>query len=337
MASVTQKHGDKKIVYLDQNWLSDIAKAVRVESASSVNREYFTELYNVVLEAIADDKVVCPTAPMHTSESNFDAKRSADFLSVDNAISRGLSFNESDQISHDQLLMAASAFAGTEQANAPWWWVPFNRDPDVSDSTLPRPSSGIEVFVTVEAWVNEERRMRNQIGAPLYRKYKDDRKAIKLLYRNEVAFSRCQLFREGHFGIADALSLAGDVPVGFDVLYQQSVLRQQRRILEINGICDRGAGIAAFMTSDEFAHAPYLSIRAKLMAADIVNNADRRPEDSLLSDFNIAATVIPYVDVFATENYLAELLRTTRVDTEFECKVYTMRQRDALLDYLAAL
>ncbi len=337
MASLTQNHGDKKIVYLDQNWLSDMAKAVRLESASSVNREYFTELYNVVLEATADDKVICPTAPMHTTESNFDAKRRADFLSVDNTISRGLSFNESDQISHDQLIMAASAFAGTEQANTPWWWIPFNRDPDVADSALPRPSSGIEVFVAFEAWVNEERRMRNQIGAPLYRKYKDARKALKLSYQDEVKFSRRQLFHEGHFGIAEALSLAGDVPAGFDVLYHNSVTRQHMRTLEISGICDRGAGITAFMTSDEFTQAPYLSIRAKLMAADIVNYADRRPENSLLSDFDIAATVTPYVDIFATENYLAALLRTTHVDTEFECKVFTMRQRDALLEYLTAL
>lgn len=203
-----------------------------------------------------------------------DSKRSADFRSVDNAVSRGLSINPSDQISHNQLLEAASRFARVESSDKPWWWIPFNR---------------------------------------------------------------FQLFREGYFGMTEAISLAGEVPAGFDVIYQTAAWQQYNRIMEIRQICDKGAGLAAFVSSNEFIEAQYLSVRAKLMAADIVYNAHRSPETSLLSDFDIAATVIPYVDVFATENYLAELLRITRVASDYGCEVYTMRQRDEFLAYLLRL
>ena len=332
-----QRRGRKRVAYLDQNWLSDMTKAVRLDGSPRVDKGYFTELYKVILRAIAEDRIVCPTSPTHMSESNLDSRRSADFRSVDNAVSRGLSFNPSDQILHNQLLESASKFAGVRLSDEPCWWTPFNRDPDVPYSTLPDHPNGVEVFVTVEEWVNEERRMRNQISAPIYREYKESRKEINLSYLDEVAFSKYQLFREGYLGMTEAISQVGKAPAGFNEIYQMAVLRQHNRIIEIKQICDKGAGLAAFVSSDEFADVPYLSVRAKLMAADIVYHASRSPESSLLDDFDIAATVVPYVNVFATENYLADLLRVTGVATDYSCTAYTMRQRDKFLDYLPKL
>ncbi len=334
---LTQQRSQKKIIYLDQNWLSDLTKAVRLDGSSPVDKACFTQLYEVMQRAIAEDKIACPTSPHHMSESNFDSKRSADFRSVDNALSRGLSFNHSEQISHYQLLGAASRFAGVDFPVEPWWCLPFNRDPDTLDSTLPRSRTGIEVIVTFLQWVSEERRLRDQIQGPMYREYKDFRRAFKLSYQDEVIFTIHQLFREGYFRLSDALAQLGDTPADFGEIYHTAVLRQFSWLMEIKGICELGAGLPAFVRSSEFANVPYLSIRAKLMAADIVRNGRRNPENSLSADFDIAATVVPYVDVFATENYLAELLRGTRVANDCECSVFTMRQKDEFLDYVSRL
>ena len=76
-------------------------KAVRLDGSPRVDKVYFMELHKVIQRAVATDKIVCPTSLLHQVESNFDSRRNADFRSVDNAVSRGLSFNSSDQISYN--------------------------------------------------------------------------------------------------------------------------------------------------------------------------------------------------------------------------------------------
>ena len=89
-----------------------------------------------------------------------------------------------------------------------------------------------------------------------------------------------------------------------------------------------------FLDSPQFANSPFYSIYAKLRAADIVRFPDKEPEPSLLDDFQIIATVLPYTNVFATENYMAELIRQTRIDEEYGCRVFTMREKQEFLEYL---
>ena len=92
-----------------------------------------------------------------------------------------------------------------------------------------------------------------------------------------------------------------------------------------------------FFVSPRFSNTPFLSIRSKLMAADIAHYPYLKPEPSLQDDFSIVATVLPYVDVFATDNYIAELIKQTRVGIEYDCRVFTMRQQGDMLEYLAEL
>ena len=103
---MAQQHGQKKVVYLDQNWLSDLAKA-HLDGDVRVDKPYFTDLFQAVQGAIAEDKIVCPTSPLHESESNLSSQLNVDIRSMDNALSRGLSFNPSEEIWDKQLLEAA--------------------------------------------------------------------------------------------------------------------------------------------------------------------------------------------------------------------------------------
>lgn len=333
---MARQRGRKKIVYLDQNWLSDMTKAYLNEGAR-VDKGYFTQLFMAMQRGIAEDRIICPTSPLHESESNFSSRLSTDLRSMDNGLSRGLSFDYSHEICDRQLLEAASKFAEVDTVEEPWWQIPFNRDPDLPDSTSPRLTSPLEVFLTVQPHVNEKRRVRNEVATPMYRQYKKTRTERNLSYSKEVEFSRTQLFCE-HFNIFDnaELILKQASPLWESMVPAQH-LERQMRLVELAKICDQGEGIAQFMLSKEIANSPFLSIRSKLMAADIAYESLRVPEASLLDDFDMAATVVPYADMFATENYLAELLRKTGVARDHGCNVYTMRQKDNLLDFLSGL
>ena len=328
--------GRKKIIYLDQNWLSDMAKAQRNEDVR-VDKPYFTELFKAIRQAITDDKIVCPTSPLHTSESNLSSKLNVDIRSTDNAISRGLSFNPIEEVCHQQLLDAASKFGGTKPSSEPWWRTPFNRDPAFPDSMVPRTEDSLEVFLTVPNLVDEDQRVRNEVIAPMYGQYKGRWAKFNVPYHAAVEFLRIQLFRE-HYCIFDNAEpvLRQSFP-DWDIIHSSVFRERQQQLAELSQICNNGERIVSFLSSDCFKDAPYLSIHAKLMAADIVYHGNRKPEGSLMDDFDMAATVVPYVNVFATENYLAELLRKTGVARDYGCTVYTMRQKDKFLDCLSRL
>ena len=331
-----QTHGKKPVVYLDQNWLSEITKA-HLGLEANVDRSYFLELYRVIQNGVAQDRFVCPTSYFHESESTSSFQLNTDLRSVDNTLSRGLSFNSNVGISHEQLLQAASEFSRVEGSFEHWWRIPFSRDPDTPDSTLPRPTGGIEVYLTIEEMVRERRRVRNQVSAPMYQKYKEFRKGVDLSYKEEIEFSRLQLLKESYVGLGKAISLLGETPLGLEAIHWITVMEQEQRFRDIVQICSMRDGFKAFLSSGAFYAAPFLSVRAKLMAADIVYESSRMPEPSLLEDFDIVATILPYSDVFATENYIAELLRKTKLAEEYCCRVFTMRQKDDFLNLLSSI
>ena len=91
------------------------------------------------------------------------------------------------------------------------------------------------------------------------------------------------------------------------------------------------------MDSSQFLRVPLLSNYAKLLEADKLKFPNRKVEPSLQDDFRIAAMVIPYSKVFATENYLAELIKQTGISEEYDCDIYTMRQKQDLLSEITRL
>lgn len=119
--------------------------------------------------------------------------------------------------------------------------------------------------------------------------------------------------------------------------YLAVAMRQLKRQEQLVQICEKGEGFPAFLESSQFAGVPFLTTYAKLRTADIVRFKGRKLEASLLTDFSWVATVLPYTHVIATENYIAELIKQTHLGSDFNCHVFTMREKDSLLDYLANL
>ncbi len=330
------KGSKKKIVYLDQNWLSNITKA-HLDEETRVDRAYYSRLFEALDHAITEDRIVCPTASFHERESNLSSRLNTDFRSMGNFLSRGLEFNHIHILCHEQLLEAATVFVGESTSARPWWQIPFNQDPDVPDSSLPRSASGLEVFVTIQSLVDEDRRIKTRVSSPMYKQYKESRARYGLNYQDEATFSRIQLLKEHYYAFENAESIVMEAFLDGGPILAETIREQKLGLVELGKICDTAGGIGQFIASKDFESAPFLSTRAKLMAADVVYDSAREPESSLLADFDIAATVVPYVDVFLTENYLAELLRKTKVDNDYGCRVFTMRRKEDVLLYLSEL
>ena len=91
--------------------------------------------------------------------------------------------------------------------------------------------------------------------------------------------------------------------------YSDNALQAILRYVELERILGQGGGLSRFLTSPQFESVSYVSIVTRLRAADIVYFPERDPEPSLIDDFSIAGTALPYSDMFATENYMAALIK----------------------------
>ena len=333
---MNHKRGKKKIVYLDQNWLSEVTKAYLVPPRSSDN-EFFAELAKLLLNGVSQGRLACPTSKFHERESQYDRVLDADLRSVAEQFSFGLSFNPSINVSHTQIVDAALNFSGLTSTPKPWWLTPFDRDPDSSTDISLGKGKRPRFFLTDEEFVGESRKTKNEITAPMYHRYKKKRMEEDPSYEEEVAYGLRHFFRESYPVDEETKALIQQAVPHWNSQLSDYHSQQELRLLEIAKICEKGAGFELFLSSEALASAPFLSTRAKLVAADIVHNSSRKPEPSLLADFDIASTVVPYADVFLTENYLAELLRKTRVAEDYGCRVFTMRQKKDALKYLSQL
>ncbi len=327
------RQGSKPIVYLDHNWLSEITKA-NIDGKRSVDRTYFLELFNVLQEGVNSGRFAVPKSGFHESEGSLSSELDESLQSVANELSHGLTFNPYHDISHEQLKEAAMSFAGLDIPDRPWWAIPFDRDPDAPAADSHFVESPFKVHLRSESLIEERRRLRNEESAPRYRIFKESRKNS---YQDEIRFQRLQLFWEGYRGVSVAIQEPNVTAPGWEAINQLVASQYEQRWLEITRIINQGPGSLPFLFSTEFLSVPFLDIRATLMAADIARYADRSPEPSFQDDMSIVATILPYSDVFATENYMAELIRQTKLGKDYPCQVFTMRQRREFLRYLHGL
>ncbi len=329
-----QRRGKKPIVYLDQNWISEITKS-QIIGRLSKDSAFYSHLSSALHTGVSNGKFACPTSEFHHREASFSPKLRAPISFVVGTLSRGLSFNSYIHVNHKQLLAAASEFAGQDVPRTPWWYVPFNRDPDISVQQSPDISSR-EHPIMVE-YSKEAKQTRDGIQTSLSRKFKGEVWKEGHSYEEAVRLGRVQMFRELHFGVTDAVQRGFFKTSQYEPLFTEVGKEALRRYYELEWICNQGDGIEMFLESCQFSNTPFISIFAKLRAKDILSYHDDEPEPSQMADFHITALVLPYADMLATESYFAELIKQTHLDQEYNCRVFTMRQKQDFLDELSQL
>ena len=329
-----QRRGEMPVVYLDQNWMSETTKS-QIVGRPNRDKAFYSQLSSALHSGVSEGKFVCPTSEFHHTEASFNPDLRAAIPLVASALSRGLSFNSYIHVNHKQLVAAASEFAGQDVPSTPWWHIPFNWDPDAPAQWSPDLSNR-EYPIMID-FAEETKQIRDGLQTTLYRKFKNEVRKEGRSYEEAVELGRIQIFRELHFGVADATEQGFFKAHRFGQLYSSEGPEALGRYNELEMICEQTSGIEMFLKSCHFTNTPFLSIFAKLRAADLVRFFNHEPQPSQMADFHIAALVIPYADMFATENYMAELIRQTGLDKDYDCNVYTMRQRKDFLDVLQAM
>ena len=330
-----QRHGKKPVIYLDQNWISNPAKA-EFDEGRITEQPYFSALFKTLEQGVINNRFVCPTSKFHEYEASLGSRVKDTLWRITGRLSCRLSFNGHSLVMHRQLLQAISEFVGQDTIDDPWWSIPFNEDPDLPSPRLDPYYNIVHVPLTDEFW-QEEKMRRDDVQTPLHREFKQTKWKKDLDYLKAVELQRKKFFLDFYLSPLEPLRPGYKLERPLTSMELVGLSELHKATMQLWTKAEPGGGLGAFLESSEFSKVPFLSNFAKLMVADKMKFPDKRVEPSQQDDFRIAAMVLPYAKIFATEHYLAELIKQTGIGDEYGCHVYTMRQKQELYSEITRL
>ncbi len=302
----------KTILYLDQNYVSHLTKArlgVKVNLAA-----YYENLYDALREAVRENAVVCPVSQFHYAESELDPRLAPEIYRTLEDLYCGVECRSFPEIIQTQAAAALRDFLGMRQPRRPKWKDPFNRDPHSRFDGNAEPvdhSRSAALSPAIEAL--HRRRRQSEPGG--------DVEAQKRFEARQFVFDAyLSPFLNRADGATDALTAPGP-----DVL--RHLLRAYREV------AGREAGneeLTAFLRSKHMLGVPFVDIYSSLRAGMAVWGEGRKLRGSDLNDVLIAATVLPYCDVFATDGHVKQLILALKLDKRYEVTVFGSRKADVL-------
>lgn len=117
------------IVYLDQNYLSNMAKARLGFPMNKLDAEFWQSLLADLEAAVSADNIACPESQFQRKEARLDSRVGQAVGRIINELSWGLGFNPWQVILRLQIEDAAFRFLGKTPPRIQKWSVPFNSDP----------------------------------------------------------------------------------------------------------------------------------------------------------------------------------------------------------------
>jgi len=308
----------KSIVYLDQNFVSNLAKERYREDWKDSLADYYRQLNDLISDLTDRDIIVCPTSSFHTEESELGQRVRSFLWHFVEQLGYGLSFKTAPEIMQHQIVAAARAYCGIPAMQCTAWKVAFNHDPQVPVGQLTRPA--LLINIPNEQDFNEYIRLSRTSIANEYRDYKSHCRGKRKAYSDELEAQKKQFVFE-IFNPRTALNVkSSNLEVLFNLLGLAGIIEFHNTVKEI---FQQGTNPEEFFDSSQLFNCSYIHIWASLMAADIFFHPEKKPTMSLFMDFEIVASVLPYTDILATDSYMSELIRNAKLLDRFSAKIFS--------------
>lgn len=317
------------IVYLDQNYLSNMAKARLGSIEKQADIGFWLSLFDDINKAVLNDKIACPRSSFHRYEAMFDRRLEDAIRCVIDELSWGLKFRPSgpyELILESQIEDAAREFLGKQPEKREPWTIAFESDPQAPVESRMHDILGSKGRISVHLSLSDEivehdRQLKSRYveEEDKYRKLDD---ALRRTYDIDVFLYEKMSFVSSHF------------------LPRQAIIsidkhRQLTRLWE--GLARVGIELsdttlaADFLESDELLNIPYIDIFCSANAAIIEHFPDRKCKGSDLYDVEILASTLPYCDVVTTDSFMKEILvKILHFDGKYKAKIFSATKVDRL-------
>lgn len=290
----------KTIIYLDQNYLSNLTKA-RLKGNDHPN---YRQLYDLLREAVHANAIVCPASPSHYNESQMDPHLIPDIYGTLEELYCGVEFHYFVQIVQAQATAALYGHLAIPQPRQPEWKAAFKSDPyspfDGKIERINRSGHALLIEQLRSTKANYEKEPNPApTGNLLAQKRYEARQFIDFFYPLP------------HPDLSiDAL---GDLEPVFSKLLGRKPTREEK---------DK------FLRSEEMMTAPFIDIYASLRAAMICWNRKRIPHGSDLEDVMAESMVLHYCDVVTTDAFMKSLIGQLELDQKYSARIFSAQETD---------
>jgi hypothetical protein len=291
------------IVYLDQNYLSNMAKA-RHDRMKGEEAVFWHSLFDELKTAVLADKIACPASEFHTTEAMYDRRLEEPIRQVIDELSWGLEFHQRDDILETQISSAALIFLGKNEGNKETWATAFESDPHAPVQS----------------------RMQNILGGK-------GRINVHIPFSDKVVEHDRQLKNKYVRG-EEFFAKHGDVCSDWDEevsAQKMSLIDSWRKQGKIGINYPDHATATKFLKSEELLNSPYINISSSINTARAKHYPNRRNKGSDLYDVITLATVLPYCDVVTTDSFMKEILvKILHFDDKYKAKIFSATEQDQL-------
>jgi len=288
----------KLIIYLDQNFISEIAKLSLKDKKGRINPKFET-LFDLIEKGADQEKFVVPDSWIHQMETPALKNKVLEDLIVSRLKNVGqVSFNTPWEIKDSQFINSLLAFLNKESARgSELWEEAFKENPDKRmenfDITVRMPFLNWNIFSAEGTKTLQD--IRNS-GVKYLDQYELEIEATRQDYKNKLKDDfKYNLL---HYGISEEEA-------------------------------------KNYIDSDEFVKIPNLDIFTKLWLKDL-SNTGRQGKDSDHNDVEMISAHLPYIDVLATDTYWSSQIKELGLDKNYRCRVFSMKDKelDEFIDLL---
>ena len=331
----------KKIVCLDTNFVSDMAKS-RLGLIQDARGYLLRDLYSRLASLVSDNKIVCPCSVFHDVESQLCPDELMDEIrGAISVLSGGIRWHHWQTILAKQVMSALHSYSGRDgELAARDWREALSEDPDQhltigyairAEYQVP----GEEVDAMRSAKQEYVLNMRTLPVRETGRGYQD--------YLEEEARSFGIIYTRPIAQLVAALE-AGDptqIPSAFDAACP--TFRLYEWYLSFGGADRRPLALdskfLAFFASPAFKRVPSVHILASLYAALRFYYPSRTPRSGDANDVRMVAAYMPYCDILATDKFVRDITSRLALEREYAVAVYSLGPKDLphLYQHLATL
>lgn len=330
------------IIYLDQNYLSNMAKARIGGIKDDGQAKFWQSLFDDLREAVLTDKIVCPEAEFHLTEARYDNRLWEPIIKIIKTLSGGLQLRPWRDIVEYQVKDAAIKFLKGMPEIRDAWTEAFMSDPNRKylDRIKDVETGKLRLWIHVPLTDDDIQIERQRKTA-----FKEQaRKMLEEHVQKSVQWS--ELLFESKLGVVNGFmgnlaqqsyleKMNGDYPLEDKLSAAAKFLRIKELWDYIHqlGIDTQDATVAnKFVRSNELLDSPFIDINGSIWAAIRESYLQGRdPGEGDLYDVPILASAIPYSDIIATEKYMKELLvNKFQFNDKYNARVFSASKSDRI-------
>lgn len=327
------------IVYLDQNYLSNMAKSRLAFPMNNVDSGFWQSLFDDLKAAVLANKIACPELEFQRKEASLDTRIGEAVGRIIDELSWGLEFNPWEVILRLQIEDAAFRFLGKTPPRIETWSIAFKSDPHA-----PVESRMEDIFGTKGSLPDEiiEEYRQSKL------EFMDEAQKILDRYSNnplawsELVLQSKRSFMDGFLGKTAREFIIRKLKED-SALSQLRTLKKYNELLDLVnrlreiGINTDNSEVMNFMESEELLNIPFVDIYGSIWAAIGEYYRQRRKvQRGDLYDAPILATVLPYCDIITTDRFMKQILvdrphfngNYLPLDKKYKCKIFSAGKTD---------